>query len=171
MSHVKFIAKFQNLHFWQFLKICKFDFAFFWFGIWCESLVWVIMGRRGVSQNAGILVVLVCNCELEWPSCMGNSIHLWLLNSYSWNSQKFLRWKIAHPWWDSNPQPTAILKIVIAYYIHVNSLRPSDTYMRQLTRPSLVQIMAWCLDGAKPLSEPMLEYCQLDSKEQTSVNF
>ena len=25
----------------------------------CESLVWVIMGRHGVSQNAGILVVLV----------------------------------------------------------------------------------------------------------------
>ena len=28
--------------------------------------------------------------------------------------------------------------------------------------PSLVQIMACRLDGAKPLSEPMLEYCQLD---------
>ena len=40
-----------------------------------------------------------------------------------------------------------------------NSLRPSDAYMRQLTRPSLVQIMACRLVGAKPLSEPMLEYC------------
>ena len=29
------------------------------FGIWCESLVWVNMGRRGKSQNAGVLVVLV----------------------------------------------------------------------------------------------------------------
>ena len=28
-------------------------------GIWCESLVWVIMGWRGVSQNANVLVVLV----------------------------------------------------------------------------------------------------------------
>ena len=47
----------QNLNFWQFLKIC--NFVLFWLGIWCESLVWVIMGRWGVSQNAGVLVVLV----------------------------------------------------------------------------------------------------------------
>ena len=31
--------------------------------------------------------------------------------------------------------------------------------------------MAWRLGGAKPLSEPMLEYCQLDPEEQTSVKF
>ena len=31
--------------------------------------------------------------------------------------------------------------------------------MRQLTTPSLVQIMACRLLGAKPLSEPMLAYC------------
>ena len=49
----------QNLKFWHFLKICNIDFVLFWLGIWCESLVWVIMGRRGVSQNAGVLVVLV----------------------------------------------------------------------------------------------------------------
>ena len=40
-------------------KICNFDFVLFWLGIWCESLVWVIIERRGVSQNAGVLVVLV----------------------------------------------------------------------------------------------------------------
>ena len=33
----------------------------------------------------------------------------------------------------------------------------------------LVQIMACRLAGSKPLSEPMMEYCQLDPKEQTSV--
>ena len=33
---------------------------------------------------------------------------------------------------------------------------------------SLVQIMACRLDGAKPLSEPMLEYCWLGPWEQTS---
>ena len=41
---------------------------------------------------------------------------------------------------------------------YFNSLRPSDAYMRQKTRPSLVQIMACRLFGAKPLSEPTLEY-------------
>ena len=41
--------------------------------------------------------------------------------------------------------------------------------MPQQPRPSLVQIMACSLFGGKPLSEPMLEYCQLDIREQTSV--
>ena len=41
----------------------------------------------------------------------------------------------------------------------VNSLRPSDAYMRRWTGSSLLQIMACRLFGAKPLSEPMLEYC------------
>ena len=40
----------------------------------------------------------------------------------------------------------------------VNSLRLSHEYMHQKTRPSLIQIMAWCLTGTKPLFEPMLEY-------------
>ena len=35
--------------------------------------------------------------------------------------------------------------------------------------PSLDQIMAWPMAGAKPLSEPMLEYCLLEPQEQTSV--
>ena len=47
----------------------------------------------------------------------------------------------------------------------VNSLRPNDAYMRHQTSTSLVQIMACCLFGAKPLSKPMM-YCQLG---QTSI--
>ena len=42
-------------------------------------------------------------------------------------------------------------------------------YMRQWIRSILVQIMARCLFGAKPLSKPMMGYCQLDLKEHTSV--
>ena len=42
----------------------------------------------------------------------------------------------------------------------VNSSPPSAAYMRQWIRSALVQIMACRLCGAKPLSEPMLEYCQ-----------
>ena len=48
---------------------------------------------------------------------------------------------------------------------------PSDAYVRQWIRSALVQIMACRLIGAKPLSQPMLGYCQLDPKEQTSVKF
>ena len=50
----------------------------------------------------------------------------------------------------------------------VNSSPPSDPYMRQWIGSALVQIMACRLISAKPLSEPMLEYCYL---EQTSVKF
>ena len=38
----------------------------------------------------------------------------------------------------------------------------SDAYTRQQTKPALVQVMVCHLFNAKPLSEPMLEYCQLD---------
>ena len=53
----------------------------------------------------------------------------------------------------------------------INSSPPSAAYMRQWTGSALVQIMACRLIGAKPLSEPMLTYCQLDLWEQTSVKF
>ena len=43
-----------------------------------------------------------------------------------------------------------------------NSLRPSDAFMRRQSRISLVQTMACHLLGAKPLSEPFPEYCQLE---------
>ena len=39
---------------------------------------------------------------------------------------------------------------------------PSATYMRQRIGSALVQIMACRLFYAKPLSKPMLGYCQLD---------
>ena len=48
-----FFAKFQNLNFWQFFKLCNFDFVLFWLGIWCESLVMVIMDHGvagGISE-------------------------------------------------------------------------------------------------------------------------
>ena len=47
----------------------------------------------------------------------------------------------------------------------VNSSTPSATYKRQRIESALVQIMACRLYGAKPLSKPMLGYCQLDPKE------
>ena len=43
--------------------------------------------------------------------------------------------------------------------------------MRRQTRPSLIQIMVCRLLGAKPLSDAMLAYCQLDPWELISVKF
>ena len=52
----------------------------------------------------------------------------------------------------------------------IHSLRTSDAYMRHQSRPSLVQIMACRLLGSKPLSEPMLHYCQLDLMKKLQSN-
>ena len=43
--------------------------------------------------------------------------------------------------------------------------------MHQWTGPSLVQVMACRLFDTKPLPEPILAYCQLDSWEQISLKF
>ena len=48
---------------------------------------------------------------------------------------------------------------------------PSAAYMRQWTGSSLIRVMACRTFGAKPLHEPILVYCQLDSLVQGSVKF
>ena len=48
---------------------------------------------------------------------------------------------------------------------------PSSLMYTLVHYPSLVQIMACRLYGAKPLSEPRLEHCKLDLQEQISVKF
>ena len=50
-----------------------------------------------------------------------------------------------------------------------NSSFPSAAYMCRWIGSTLVQIMDCWLFSAKPLAEPMLVYCQLDSWEQISV--
>ena len=53
----------------------------------------------------------------------------------------------------------------------INSSPPSAPYICQLIGSALVQIMACRLFGAKPLSKPLLGYCQLDPKEQIQWSF
>ena len=43
--------------------------------------------------------------------------------------------------------------------------------MRQCNMPTLLQIMVCRLFGTKPLSEPILPFCQLGPKEHASVKF
>ena len=54
------------MNFWQFFKIC--NFVLFWLGIWCESLVWVIMGWQG--RGVGI-------SERRCSSCSSYSCLSW----------------------------------------------------------------------------------------------
>ena len=55
----------------------------------------------------------------------------------------------------------AILQHIMQYPFHI----------AQWTGSSLVQVMACRLFGARPLPEPMLVYCPLDSWEKVSVKF
>ena len=52
-----------------------------------------------------------------------------------------------------------------------NSSPPSAAHICWWNGSALVQIMAYHLDGAQPLSEPMLTYCQLEPKEDISMKF
>ena len=56
-------------------------------------------------------------------------------------------------------------------YIAENFVMPSNVYIRQSTRPSLVHILACRLFGDNTLSESMLDYSYLDPAEQLSMKF
>ena len=62
-------------------------------------------------------------------------------------------------------------KILVAWPQCVCASRPRDACMRHQTRRSSVLIIVCRLLGAKPLSEPILAYCQLDHWVFVVVNF
>ena len=86
VSRVMPVSKFKNLKFWQFFKICNFDFVFFWLGIQYDSMVWVIMRRRGVSS------------ERRRSSC-SSSICL-----ENWQFSLKIAWRLLFIGWKNNAQ-------------------------------------------------------------------
>ena len=54
--------------------------------------------------------------------------------------------------------------VILTICCSIISYLPSAAYMHQWIWSALVQIMAWCLLGAKSLSKPGLSYWQLDPK-------
>ena len=97
----------------NFFKTFNFDFVSFRLGIWCESLIWIIMGWQGVSQTTGVLVVLVivitcgplCYHQLPqtnfWGSLLRNTWHFGDmtigLSSYSLQESYWI-FKGPEPW-------------------------------------------------------------------------
>ena len=68
-------------------------------------------------------------------------------------------------WYISNtPFTSSIL------WVDINILWTGHTYIRQWTRSSLIQVMAWHQIGAKPSPEPMLTYRQWN-RNQNSIIF
>ena len=65
---------------------------------------------------------------------------------------------------------TGIWNITVVHgYVMIHIEAYSDTYMHQVTRLLLVQVMACRLCGSKPLLEPMTTYYQLDPQKHTSL--
>ena len=106
-----------------------------------STLVQVIFGSRNCLVSSG---------SRHYPSqCWPRSVMPYGITRPQWVNEDFLKlFQIG--WWLCPETRCNIL---------INSLKLSDTYMLQQIRPSLVQIMACCLAGTKPLSESVLKYC------------
>ena len=81
--------------------------------------------------------------------------------------------RVASNYWQLNNLFNWLFRLTImkTTILGFNHLRPRDAYMRQENKPSLVQIMACRLVGAKPLSEPKMEFCQLNTWESKFKHF
>ena len=79
--------------------------------------------------------------------------------SCSWSANKFSN--------KNNLHFTQMPSIFLA----VNSSPPSAANMHQRIWSALIQIMACHLFSTKPLSKPILSYCQMDPWQQSSLKF
>ena len=107
----------------------------------CVCPVWY---RHAIlTTNTLKLQLLFYFCHLLWIILSGSSTPM-TRNSHS------------------QPSGTSLMcgdiREISFWMMSLNSLGPSDAYMRQETMPLLVQIMGFRLLGSKPLFEPMLEY-------------
>ena len=118
--------------------------------------------------------VLLCNVEFRWKIILlfVYMLNLWLhmqnphYRSYRAGTRNMMLT------FDSRPIYRALTYIAVPFlgpqqprYIGLTLYnRPCFSSLRW-TVSTLVQKMAWRLEGAKPLSEPMLAYYQLDPKD------
>ena len=85
--------------------------------------------------------------------------HKWIgLSATGRDTQRKNRKKV--PNITSHPPLSNLLNICQLLYSFLDSYPPSAAYMRRWNGSALVQIMACRLHGAKPLSKPILTYCQ-----------
>ena len=116
------------------------------------SLSPVTWWHRSLSTLALVMACCQCHQAITWTNA--NELGL-----EAFNPEQF------------HQKCSTYLSLIWIWKFSVNSLRPSDILMHQYIMPALVQIMACHLFGAKPLSEPMLPYYQLDPKEHISLIF
>ena len=132
--------------------------------------------RRVIHSHASGLFHYVC----KYSSRVIRSSVTWHYQGSLWEGNRWywLFSAVTVGWWvppvptliyistDQSPLYQALVKSAFVHlwseHVFINSLKPSDAYIRHQPWPSLVQIMDCRLFGARPFSEPMLYYCQLD---------
>ena len=111
---------------------------------------WDTMGDPHICDSLGT----------RWPWQMAPCGQQWCKSCKRWKEASEKNKPPVGRWWPRKVRlPAMCHSSVYTDIVIFHSSRPSDEYIHQWTRPSLVQIMAWHQIGAKPLSEPMLEYC------------
>ena len=95
-------------------------------------------------------------CKYQFKMMCVSSTNIWF-NIFDNNG---------HVSYDKNNSASTGFELIL-----IDTNPPSAAYMRRWTGSALIQIMACRLGGAKPLSKPMLTYCQLKPKEHISVKF
>ena len=129
----------------------------FWVGVGEVVWGWMLLGAVLLSDKTNRWP------NTTWKTEITNINFTWIENVYVDISYLNTRVHITNMMWWKNG-----LEI-----LHFNSYPPCAPYMRQSIGSALVQIMACRLFGAKPLSKPILGYCQLNpyrSKLQWDLN-
>ena len=118
-------------------------------------------------SGAILLVRHTAKCSSgQWPQVVYTDNKLYLLLKACLTFQRI---HVSENWFHNCIQ-NILLKLCHWYFIKkFNQI--NHAYMRQWTGSVLVQEMACRLFGAKPLPEPMLVCCRLNSWEQISVKF
>ena len=120
--------------------------------VWILLNPWILGQGWGMFSFGGAYIMIFCG---------------WYILYVLWNTKRFCVVILENFLFNPNMPNSACLVInpcaAELWYRRrlLNSLRPNDAYMRHYNKPTLVQIMACRLFGAKPLSEPVLLCWQL----------
>ena len=82
-------------------KQCSWLFVSLWRTTWSKPLRNAHVHTRIQQDTHNCLYKLT----QETPTVLEQQHHFWPLKNFSRNSRYFMKWNIAHLWWDSNPRP------------------------------------------------------------------
>ena len=133
-------------------------------GVNMINSVWPHCGMASVNP------VIICSVNALlagwWQAIIWATADLLLIESWGTNFDEI--WIKNAIFIEDNAFENVVCKL-LSILCCVNSSPPSAAYMHQWIVSALFQLMACRLYGTKPLSEPMLDYYQLDPWEQSSV--